>query len=180
MSLDRLQSKFGQFVVQPEVVYGTTGTASTVGSNQYPGGFAVGSALQLIPGTIASGGGAPAWGVFPAGVSSTVQAFATTGIITHAHAPIVVLSVSTTGIALNMQPAAYHGQMLTIVCVPGTTCSLVSTLNTTGVGGTTTAACAVLDQAYTFASTACPVFVGLAQLGGTATTNVSIVWRRVV
>jgi hypothetical protein len=181
MSIDRIHDVSGlmQFSAQP--VINSTGTASTIASNQLEGGYQFGAYVGIAPaGTASVGGGAHIESPYPRGVSSTVQAFATTGMITHDNAGLVLVSVSTTGIALNLQPAAYNGQMLTLAVIPGTTASIVSTVVTTGVGGTTTAACAVLDQAYTFASTACPVFVGLAKLGGTATTNVPFVWRRVV
>ena len=180
MSLDRIHDVPGlmQFAAQP--VIASTGTASTIGSNQFPGGYQFGGYAGIAPaGTASTGGGAFVAAPYPRGVSSTVQGFATTGMITHDNAGLVNVSVSTTGIALNLQQAAYNGQFLTLAIIPGTTGSIVSTLNTTGVGGTTTAACAVLDQAYTFASTATPVFIALAALGGTATTNVPFVWRQV-
>lgn len=181
MSLDRIHDVNGlmQFSAQP--VIGTTGTASTVASNQYPGGYQFGAYNGIAAGTNATNGCAPVNVPVPRGQATTdYQAFATTGMITHDNAGCVLISVSTTGIALNLQQALFHGQELTIMNIPGTTCSVVSTLATTGVGGTTTAACAVIDGAFTIASTQSIVLKALAQRGGTATTNVPFVWRQVL
>ena len=70
-----------------------------------------------------------------------------------------------------------HGQCLTLAMV-GTTCSITTGLTTTGFGGTTTAACKVVDIASTVNSSGA-VFQAFAQLGGTATTNVPYVWHRI-
>lgn len=181
MSLDRIQSKFGLLQFAAEPVMGTTGTASTVASNQYQGGFGLGPYVGFLAGSASTGGGAPLVTPIPRGQATTdYQSFAAAGMITHDNAGVVLLSVSTTGVALNLQQAVSHGQMLTIMVIPGTTGSIVSTLATTGFGGTTTAACAVVDAAHTFASTQSLIFMALAQRGGTATTNVPYVWRRVV
>ena len=180
MSLDRIHdiNGFMQFSAQP--VLGTTGTGSTVGSNQFPGGYGLGAFQAVLAGTNSTNGGANVIIPIPRGQATTdFQSFATTGMITHDNAAVVLLSVSTTGIALNLQQASAHGQILDIVAIPGTTASIVSTLATTGVGGTTTAACAVIDAAATIASTGALRFIALAQRGGTATTNVPFVWHRV-
>jgi hypothetical protein len=91
---------------------------------------------------------------------------------------LVAISVSTTGTLLSIQQAQYDGQMLTINMVSGTTGSIASVLNTTGIGGTTTAACQVA-VATTFASTGGIVLMAMRQ-GLTASTNVPYVWRRVL
>jgi hypothetical protein len=178
MSLDRLQSKAGMLQLSALPAVGSTGTASTIASNNFAGGYAFGSALNLLPATGSTGGGGQVAGLFPQNASSAVQSFATTGVIQHANSPVVCLSISTTGIALNLQPAVSAGQMLTLANIAGTTFSLVSTVNTTGLNGTTTAAVPVLDQAYTFASTQIAAFIALPQLGGTATSNTPFVWRK--
>ena len=181
MSLDRFQSKAGLLQFSAENAVTVTGTASTIVSNGYPGGYQFGPYNGIAAGSNSTNGGAHVEIPVPRGQATTdYQAFATTGMITHDNAPVVLVSVSTTGIALNLQQAVSHGQMLTIMAIPGTTASIVSTLATTGFGGTTTAACAVLDAAHTFASTQSLVFMALAQRGGTATTNVPFVWRRVI
>lgn len=181
MSLDRIHDVAGLMQLAPQPVIGTTGTASTVASNQYPGGVQLGGVFGILAGSNSTNGGALVHGVAPRGQATTdFQSFATTGMISHDNAGLVLISVSTTGIALNLQQASAHGQMLTIMNIPGTTASIVSTLNTTGFGGTTTAACAVIDAAHTIASTQSMIFMALAQRGGTATTNVPFVWRRVV
>lgn len=181
MSIDRIHDVNGLMQLNAQPVIGTTGTASSVGSNQYPGGYALGSYVGFLAGSNSTNGAAPVLTPVPRGQATTdFQSFATTGMITHDNAGVVLISISTTGIALNLQQAVSHGQMLTIMNIPGTTGSIVSTLNTTGFGGTTTAACAVLDAAHTIASTQSMVFMALAQRGGTATTNVPFVWRRVI
>lgn len=180
MSLDRIHDVQGlmQFAAQP--VIGTTGTASSVGSNQYPGGYQLGAFQGFAAGSNSTNGGAPVCIPVPRGQATTdYQSFTTTGMITHDNAKVVLVSVSTTGIALNLQQAVSHGQILDLVFIPGTTGSIVSTLNTTGFGGTTTAACAVVDAAITFASTGAIRLMALAQRGGTATTNVPFVWHRI-
>lgn len=180
MSLDRIHDVNGLMQLSAQPVIGTTGTASTIASNQYPGGYQLGSAFGIAAGSNSTNGGAHVVLPVPRGQATTdYQSFTTTGMITHDNAPVVLVSVFTTGIALNLQQAVSHGQILDIVFIPGTTASLVSTLNTTGFGGTTTAACAVIDAAHTFASTGAQRYIALAQRGGTATTNVPFVWHRV-
>lgn len=180
MSLDRIHDVGGlmQFAAQP--VIGTTGTASTVASNQFPGGYAFGAANGIAAGSNSSNGGAPYLPYLPKGsTTNDFQSFSTTGMITHDNMPLVNISVSTTGIALNIQPPAYDGQLLTLAIQPGTTASIVSTVNTTGIGGTTTAACQVLRGAITFASTTC-VILHAQKLGQTASTNLPFVWSRIL
>lgn len=178
--MDLLHDVNGLKYLEALPVVGTTGTASTIASNLYPGGFGFGAFQGILPGSNSTGGGADVKIPSPRGMATTdYQAFAAAGMITHANAAVVLVSVSTTGIALNLQQAVSHGQILDLVFIPGTTGSIVSTLATTGVGGTTTAACAVIDAAHTFASTGAQRYIALAQRGGTATTNVPYVWHRV-
>ncbi len=180
MSLDFVQNKPGLLQLNGTPAFGTTGTASTIASNQYPAGFEFGSFNGFAAGSNSTNGGAPVVIPVPRGQASTdYQSFTTTGMITHDNCGVVLISVSTTGIALNLQQAVSHGQQLEIVNIAGTTASIVSTLNTTGFGATTTAACAVIDAAHTIASTQTQKFIALAQKGGTATTNVPFVWHRV-
>ncbi len=180
MSLDRIHDVNGLMQLSGQPVIGTTGTASTVASNQFPGGYQFGQALGLIAGSNSTNGGAQVVPIVPRGQATTdFQSFATTGVISHDNSPVVLISISTTGIALNLQQAVSHGQILDIINIAGTTGSIVSTLNTTGFGGTTTAACAVIDAAHTIASTQAQRYIALAQKGGTATTNVPFVWHRV-
>lgn len=180
MTIDRLASRFGVFQISPEPSYGTTGTGSTVLSNQFQGGVDFGPFAAVAAASSGSqGGGAWVAAPFPrTGGSTAAQVFSTTGMISHDNAGLVVVNVSTTGIALNLQPPSFNGQFLTIVNI-GTTGSIVSTLATSGINATTTAAVPVLDAAYTFASTASPIFVGLAALGGTTTSNSALVWRQI-
>lgn len=180
MSLDRIQSKFGLLQFSAEPVYGTTGTASTVGSNQYPGGYGLGAYVNVLAGSNSTNGGALVLTPSPRGQATTdYQSFTTTGMISHDNAPVVLISISTTGIALNLQQAVSHGQQLEIVNIAGTTGSIVSTLATSGFNATTTAAVPVIDAAHTIASTQSMKFIALAQKGGTATNSAPIVWHRV-
>jgi hypothetical protein len=180
MSLDYMQNKNGQFQINALPVVGTTGTASTIASNLYPAGFGFGQYVAFAPGTNSTNGGAPILTPSPRGMATTdYQTFTTTGMISHDNCGVVLISISTTGIALNLQQAAFHGQQLEIVNIAGTTGSIVSTLNTTGVNGTTTVACPVIDAAHTIASTQTQKYIALAQKGGTATTNVPYVWHRI-
>lgn len=184
MSLDRLQSKPGSFQVNAEPGYTVASSLSSVGSNQLPGGYDFGGQIKIAPARTGSlGGGAIVVNPYPRGVSSTLQGFATTGMITHDNAPVLLLSVSTTGVALNMEQAQYNGQMLTLVAIPGTTWSIVSTLATSGVGAgsSTTYAVPVMDKVYTCASIGRSVFMGLAYLGqGTVTTGSPVVWTQIL
>lgn len=183
MSLDRIQSRAGVFIIQGEPTIGTTGTASTVASNLFPAGYQFGASNGIAQATNSSNGGAHFLPYLPrtggGTVSSDCQQFSTTGIITHDNVGLVNISVSTTGVLLSIQQAQYDGQLLTICMVPsGTTGSIASVLNTTGIGGTTTAACQVA-VATTFASTGGIVLQAMRQ-GLTATTNVAYVWRRIL
>lgn len=180
MSLDFIQNRQGLLQLNGLPVFGTTGTASTVASNQYPAGYEFGQFNGLMAGSNSTNGGAQVVIPIPRGQASTdFQSFSTTGMITHDNAGTVLLSISTTGIALNLQQALSHGQVLEIINIAGTTGSIVSTLNTSGVGATTTAACPVIDAAHTIASTQSIKFIALAQKGGTATNTVPFVWHRI-
>ena len=181
MSLDRIHDVNGlmQLSAQPVIGSAGTGTASTVASNQFPGGYQFGAYNGIAAGSNSTNGGANIVPYLPRGTTTNdYQSFATTGMITHDNCAVVLLSVSTTGIALNIQPASYDGQMLTLNIIPGTTASIVSTVNTTGIGGTTSAAVQVA-VATTFASTG-PCVLMAHRLAQTATTNWPFVWRRVV
>lgn len=180
MSLDRIHDVNGLMQFSAQSVVGTTGTASTVASNLYPGGYQFGAANGIAAGSNSTNGGAPYLPYLPKGTATNdFQSFAAAGMITHDNMPLVNLSVSTTGIALNIQPASYDGQLLTIAVQPGTTGSIVSTVATTGIGGTTTAACQVLRGAITFASTTC-IILHAQRLGQTASTNLPFVWSRIL
>ena len=180
MSLDRIHDVNGLMQLSAQPVIGTTGTASTIASNQYPGGYQFGAANGIAAGTNSTNGGAPYAPYLPKGsTTNDFQSFsATSGMITHDNMPLVLLSVSTTGSAYNIQPASYDGQLLTINIQPGTTGSILSTVNTTGIGGTTTAAVQVA-VATTFASTG-GIVLQAHKLGQTATTNWPFVWRRIL
>lgn len=179
MSLDRIHDINGLMGFQAQPVLGTTGTATSVGSNQFAGGYQFGQYNGIAAGSNSTNGGAPYVPYLPKGTTTNdFQSFSTTGMITHDNMPLVIMSVSTTGIALNIQPASYDGQLLTINIQPGTTGSIVSTVNTTGIGGTTTAAVQVA-VATTFASTG-GIVLQAHKLAQTASTNWPYVWRRIL
>ena len=181
MSLDRIHDVNGLMQFSASPVIGTTGTASTVASNQFPGGYQFGSYEGIAAGSNSTNGGAHVVIPIPRAMSSTdFQSFSTTGTITHYNAALVLLSISTTGQVLNLQQAAYHDQMLSICCV-GTTGSITTGLTTSGqgAGSTTTVAMKVVDVAQTINSTGC-VYIALAQLGGTASTIAPYVWHRMI
>lgn len=179
MSLDFFQNRNGLLQFNGNPTFGTTGTASTVASNQFPAGYAFGQSIGFASGSNSSNGGAQYLPYLPRGSTiSDFQSFTTTGMITHDNVGLVNISVSTTGIALNLQAPSYDGQMLTIINNPGTTASLVSTLATTGIGGTTSAAVQVLRGAYSFASINALILQAQRQ-GQTATTNWPYVWTAI-
>lgn len=179
MSLDRIHDINGLMGFSAQPVIGTTGTGSTVASNQFAGGYVFGAYNGIAAGSNSTNGGAPYVPYLPKGTTTNdFQSFSTTGMITHDNMPLVIMSVSTTGIALNIQPASYDGQLLTINIQPGTTGSIVSTVNTTGIGGTTTAAVQVA-VATTFASTG-GIVLQAHKLAQTASTNWPYVWRRIL
>lgn len=176
MSLDRIHDVNGlmQFSAQP--VIGTTGTASSVGSNQYPGGYQLGNVFGVMAGSNSTNGGALVVSPVPRGfATSDVQAPTSTGTITHDNGPIVLFN-ATAGGAYKLMPAQSHGQMLIMMNMSSGTGSLISTAAVSGLNATTTAACPVVDAAYTFAGSGALHFMGLAQRGGTATSNVPYVW----
>ena len=180
MSLDRLQSKFGLLQITPEPVMGVTGTASTIGSNQYPGGLGFGSYFGVVAGSNSTNGGALVVAPVPRAQATTdFQTPVSSGTITHDNAQLVLVSVTAGGGVLKMQPAVSHGQLLTLAFLGNASGSIGTAVTTTGFGGTTTAACQVLATAQTFGSQAALHFVGLAQLGGTATTNLAYVWHKI-
>lgn len=180
MSLDRIHDVNGlmQFSAQP--VIGTTGTASTAASNQYPGGYQFGASIGFLAASNSTNGGAQVMPYLPKGSTlSDFQSFsATSGTITHDNSPLVMISVSTTGSAYSLQPASADGQLLTISPqgTGATTGSILASITTTPIGGTTTAAVQVC-----IASTFTPGAVFQAQrIGQTASTVWPFVWRRVM
>lgn len=179
MSLDVIQNKPGQLAFVGQPTFGTTGTASTIGSNQYPAGYGFGNVFAINAATNSTNGGAMIVAPIPRAQASTdMQAPASSGVITHDGGGLVVLSGSAAAV-YKLQPAQFHGQMLTVLNMNAVSASLVSTVNTTGVNGTTTANIPVLDGAYTIGSSGCLQFVGLAQRGGTATNSLPIIWCRI-
>jgi hypothetical protein len=180
MSLDRMQSKQGFFVINPEPSYTVASSLSSIASNQMPGGLIIGSNFQLAAASAGSvGGGAPvynvAWG-------QTISASSGTGAyITHDGRPIVFFSASAGGLH-NLQPPTYNGQVLTIHNIANVSGSFVTgaVISGQGSGSTTTAVVQVLTNAFTFGSSgglsASRILVGLSTYGGTASNSTYAVW----
>lgn len=173
MTLDRLQSKAGIFAIQPEVAYATTGTATSVGSNQWPGGVAIGSIGGFAQALASSvGGGALFMQPFPA-VSTTTGSWgvsiASTGTLSHFNAGVVQFNNTATADNLVLQPPSYPGQVLVIQNVGTKSCSFgtIGTVNNWSTSGTVTAQ--VLYSAFTINSGSCALLV--ASPGAVTTTN---------
>lgn len=151
MTIDRLQSKPGQFLINPEVVYGTTGSASTVASNQYPGGVQIGNIAGIAQGTASLGGGALYFNYEPKATTtgSFGQTMATGGTISHYNCQLVGLNATTTANNLQIQPPSYAGQQLTLVNCGSVSCSVatIATVNNWSTTGTVTAQ--VMTAAFT-------------------------------
>ena len=177
MSLDRIQSKFGTLSFQAEPGFTVAASLTSVASNQLPGGYQFGNAFAILPAATGSlGGGGPVYKV-PA-----VQTFAaSTAMIVHDNAPVVLCSLSAGGLH-QLQPASYHGQMLTIVNVANVSGSIASLFNTASGNGTlsTTTATVYGNPAMTYGSTggiSCNrVLIARSDLGGSVGTNTANLW----
>lgn len=180
MSLDFVQNRAGLLQLNAMPVQGTTGTASTVGSNQYPAGYGFGAYQGLVAGSNSTNGNAAFVIPIPRGFATTdFQTPASSGTITHDNGQVVLVSVSAGGGVLKLQPAVSQGQLLTLAFLGNASGSIGTAVTTTGFGGTTTAACQVLATAATFGSQGALNFIAVAQLGGTATTNLPYVWLNI-
>lgn len=180
MSLDRIQSKFGLLSLQAEPGFTVASSLSSIASNQLPGGYNLGREFAIAPAVSGSlGGGGPVW---KAGAIQTYGA--SSAMISHDNAPLVLCSLSAGGLH-QLQPANYHGQMLTIVNVANVSGSIASVFNTASGNGTlsTTTATVYGNPALTYGSSggtnsmsAQKVFVARSDLGGTVGTNTANVW----
>lgn len=144
MTLDRLQSKPGLFSLTPDVAYSTTGTASTVGSNQWPGGVAIGSIAGFAPAlTSSAGGGAPFYDYQPKATTTGTfgQSVTTGGTISHFNAAMVGINATVTANNLQIVPPYFPGQALTLYNCGTKSCSVdtIGTVNNWSTTGTVTA-----------------------------------------
>ena len=79
MSLDRIHDVPGLMQLGAQPVVGTTGTASTVASLQYPGGYQFGAFRGIMAGSNSTNGGAPVVIPVPRARATTdYQSFAAT------------------------------------------------------------------------------------------------------
>jgi hypothetical protein len=183
MSLDRMQSKQGFLILNPEPSFTVASSLSSVASNQLPGGLIFGSQFGLCQATAGSnGGGAPIVKVqvvsSPGGVSTSFSTSSGTGAaISHDQQAVIVVSCSAGGLH-SLQPAVYHGQQLTIVNIAGSA-SLVTGFTTSGqgTGSTTTAAIPTLFPATTISASGFRQFVALSNLGSTNSNSTYAVWQ---
>lgn len=143
------------FAITPEVAYSTTGTASTVGSNQWPGGIQFG-ALGGFAGALTSsaGGGAPFYDYQPKATTTGTfgQSMATGGTVSHYNAGVIGLNATVTANNLQLVPPYFAGQALTLYNCGTKSCSFdtIGTVNNWSTTGTVTAQ--VLEAAFTINS----------------------------
>jgi hypothetical protein len=183
MSIDRMQSRQGALVLNPEPSYTVAASLSSVASNQLPGGLIVGSAFGIAQATAASVGGGglvvrPLVCSSPGGVSTSFSTSSGTGAhISHDNQAVIIVSCSAGGLH-GIQPAAYHGQCLTVINIGGSA-SFVTGFTTTaqGTGSTTTAAIPTVFPATTISASGFRQFIALSNLGGTASASTTAVWQ---
>lgn len=179
MSLDRLQSKPGIFQVAPENVYGTTGTASTVASLQYPGGFAVGGQAGFAAGQAAGVGGALFMTPVPAGATSGYAMASTAATVSHNGAGIVAFNNSATQDNAQLQAPAYAGQFLVLENVGTKSISFATagTVNNWSTTGTT--AVQVLQAAFTVNSGGSRALLYAAPHLASTTGQYPLIWAKI-
>jgi hypothetical protein len=180
MSLDRLQSKPGNFHIEAEPYYTVASSLTTAASNVLPGGYQFGSNFAIAPaGSSSGGGGAHVMKILP---NQTYAASSGTGaMISHDGCGVVMASMSN-GALHNLQPPTFNGQMLKVVNIATGSASFVTgaVLSGQGTGSTTTAVIPTLTNAVTFGassgSAAFRDFVGLTTFGGTASNSTYALW----
>ena len=180
MSLDRLQSKPGNFHIEAEPYYTVASSLTTAQSNILPGGYQFGSQFGICQaGSNAQGGGAFIQKII---ANQTYAASSGTGaMISHDGAGIVLASLSNGGLH-NLQPAFFNGQLLRVVNIASGSGSIVTgaVLTAQGTGSTTTAVIPTVTLAQTFGGSGgnnyIKEFVGLSTYGGTASNSTYAIW----
>jgi hypothetical protein len=183
MSIDRLQSKQGMFQISPEPVFGTTGTASTVASNQFPGGLAIGQQAGFAEGQLAGYGGALYFDYMPKATttgSSFGQAVLSTGTINHYNAGFLGFLCTTTANNLQLAPPSYAGQRLTLYNAGAKSVSFqsIGTVNKWTTTGTTSVR--VANAAFTLNSGSIAVLVANPFLVTAATHYPVGLWHKII
>ena len=143
MSLDVFQNKQGVAAINPSFNYTVAASLSSIASNQYPGGLALGGIAGFLPGLATSGGGAVYMAGFPLATTtgSFGQSVTTGGTVFHNNAGLVGINATTTANNLQMQSPTVPGQLLflqncgTVSCSVGT----IATVNNWSTTGTVTA-----------------------------------------
>lgn len=150
MSFDIFQARQGLVQVTPLPSITVDGTASTVASNQYPGGLNVAGRAGFAEGKVSNAGGALYLQPYPSG--TVISTMGTGGTFSHQNSPVLAFSASATANNLQLQPPSYPGQILILDNRGATTCSVVTGGTVTLPGGTTSTAVQVLDTAFTVAA----------------------------
>jgi len=182
MSLDRMQSRQGTLVLNPEPSYTVASSLSSIASNQLAGGLQIGQAFAIAAATQSYGGGAQIAYVHPSSATSAVQNIAGTSsaMLSHDNAAVVLASVSAAGLH-QLQPAQYRGQLMTVLNLANASCSFASLFNTASGNGTlsTTTATVYGAVATTIAASGYRQFVAVENLGGSVGTNTRYVWMAI-
>jgi hypothetical protein len=181
MSLDRIQSKFGLLSFQAEPGFTVASSLSSVRSNQMPGGYQFGENFAVLAASSNSlGGGAVV--IKPSTVQTSCQAVSsgTGAMIGMDNNPVILASLSAGGLH-NLQPALYHGQLLTLINMANVSGSIVTgcILSGQGTGSTTTAVIPTLTVATTFTSYGKMQFIALSNYGGSASNSTVNLWQAI-
>ena len=128
MSLDRMQSRHGLLVLNPEPGFTVNSSLSSIASNQNPGGLLVGNAAGFAPSQASAGlgGGALFMIPTPPGTAVNTTQVVTGGTLAHNGAGILAFSATVTANNLQLQGAQFPGQFLLLHNCGATTCSIAS------------------------------------------------------
>lgn len=177
MSIDRLQSRQGVFVINPEPGFTVASSLSSIQSNQLPGGLILGSNLSILPAITGSFGGGAL--VHRPSAPVTFAASSGTGAAIPHDGNGVVFIQASSAMSANLLPPLYHGQMLTVVNI-STVSANISTgavISGQGAGSTTTAAVPTLTASVSIGANAARAFIGVSNYGTTATNSTTCLWQ---
>ena len=171
MSLDRLQSKQGNFIVNPEPGFTVASSLSSVASNQLNGGFQIGNVAGFLPAQVSDAGGGLFLKPYPNGTVVNSGMVVTGGTLSHFNAGYVAITATVTANNLQMQPPTAPGQMFLLHNVGATTCSVQSlaTVPAFNITSATTQTC-WMNPAFSIATGAKMLFIA-APHSATATSH---------
>ena len=179
MSLDRMQSRQGVFVINPEPSFTVGSSISSVASNQWPGGLLVGNAAGFAPSlsSAGQGGGALFMTPMPAGTAVNTNLVVTGGTLSHQGAGYLAFSATVTANNLQLQPAQYPGQFLLLHNCGATSCS-VQSLATVPAFAITSASTqtAWMNPAFSMVSGAKMLFVAAIHSATATSHNPTGIW----